>query len=145
MCVLGDPQGAVFSVFHPAGGDGPVGRGVFVWDELVTTDVDAAKTFYHEVLGWEPADIDMAMGTYTMFRRAGAVDAAGAMTKPDQMPGPAAWIVYIATDNVDGTVARAVELGAAAVLDGMDIPDVGRIAIVLDPMGGAFGLFQPAS
>ena len=143
FCALADPLGAVFSIYKPAGDEGPTSEGVFLWDELVTADVEAAKRFYREVVGWESRDVDMGTGLYTMFVREGGTDTAGAMRKPDDMPVPAAWLVYIATENVDASVARATELGATAVVDGMDIPDIGRIAVLIDPAGAVFGLFQP--
>jgi len=135
----------VFSVFKPVGEEGPTAQGVFLWDELVTADVEAARRFYHEVVGWDSRDVEMGTGPYTMFSREGGTDAAGAMRKPDDMPVPAAWLVYIGTDDVDATVTRATKLGATSVVDGMDIPTIGRIAVLIDPTGAVFGLFQPQS
>jgi predicted enzyme related to lactoylglutathione lyase len=144
FCVIADPQGAVLSVYQPAG-EGPLAEGVFVWDELMTADVEAAKSFYADAVGWSTSDMSIGGGTYTMFRRAGDVDAAGCMTKPADNPGPSQWLVYIGTDDVDGTVARAKKLGATTFVEGMDIPSVGRISVLADPAGAAFGLFQPES
>jgi predicted enzyme related to lactoylglutathione lyase len=142
MAVIADPQGAVFSVFTPETEMTP-SEGTFAWDELMTTDVDAAKSFYGEVVGWTTGEMDMGpAGTYTLFRRAGDVDSAGLMKKSDDMPMPAAWLTYVATDDVDATAARAGELGGSTVVEPFDIMDVGRIAIVADPAGGVFGLWK---
>lgn len=140
MAVIADPQGAVFSAFAPTG-EGTMGEGTFVWDELVTSDVEAAKRFYGEVLGWTSRDMDMGeAGTYTMFQRAGDADAAGCLTLPDV---PTHWLPYVGTDDVDATAARASELGGTVLRDPFDVPGVGRLAIVKDPNGAVFGLFKP--
>jgi predicted enzyme related to lactoylglutathione lyase len=80
-----------------------------------------------------------------MFKRDGDVDAAGLMRKPDEQPGPPAWLTYLGTDDVDATVAKAGELGGTALMPGMDIPNVGRFAVLADPTGAVFALFKPAA
>jgi hypothetical protein len=142
MAVIADPQGAVLSAYASAG-DPPASEGTFVWDELMTSDVDAAKDFYGEVFGWTNQSMDMGEGmTYTIFKRAGDVDAAGCMRITEGMQAPPHWLPYVATDDVDATVARAKELGATIFQEGMDVPGVGRIAVVQDPVGAVFGLFK---
>jgi uncharacterized protein len=142
FAVIADPQGATFSIYQPAG-EGPVAQGVFVWDELLALDVEGAKSFYGAVFGWTATDMDMGeQGPYTMFRRAGDVDAAGMLKKPDGQP-PAAWVPYLATDDVAGTVKKATDLGATAFVPATDVPNVGTIAVVADPTGAVFGLFKP--
>jgi uncharacterized protein len=141
--LIADPQGADLAVFQP-GADGQMGVGVFVWDELVTSDVDAAKAFYGEVFGWTANDSDMGGGfTYTVFKR-GEDDAAGAMPL-GEIPAPPHWLPYLATDDVDATAARAGELGATILREPWDVQDIGRLAIVQDPAGAVFGLFKPRS
>lgn len=145
MAAIADPQGAVFSVFSPFSGDGQMGEGQFVWDELVTSDVEGAKRFYKEVFGWTSRDMDMGeAGTYTMFQRAGDVDAAGAMTLPDPAPPPH-WLPYVGTDDVDATASRVPKLGGTVIREPFDVSSVGRIAIVKDPNGAVFGLFTPSN
>jgi predicted enzyme related to lactoylglutathione lyase len=148
MAVIRDPQGAVFSLFTPAG-EPPTAEGVFVWDELLTTDVEAAKQFYGEVVGWTAAEMDMGeMGTYVMCR-SGDLDRAGMMTIPRGAEAPPHWLVYLSTDDVDATLKKAKQLGATVYMEPMDIPGIGRLAWLADPTGAAFGLFkgseQPAS
>ena len=76
FAVIADPAGAAVSIYQPEG-EGPVSEGVFVWDELVTSDVEAAKAFYTKVLGWTTADMDMGeAGVYTLLR-SGEADRAG--------------------------------------------------------------------
>jgi predicted enzyme related to lactoylglutathione lyase len=145
FAVIADPQGAVLSAFAPAG-EAPQPEGVFVWDELTTSDPEAATSFYGEVFGWSAHGMDMGeMGTYTIFRRAGDVDVAGCMRTPEGMEAPPHWLAYIGVDDIDATTARAKELGATIYVEPTDIPNVGRFSIVQDPAGAVFGLFRPTS
>jgi predicted enzyme related to lactoylglutathione lyase len=143
MVVIADPQGAAISAFTPQG-DVPQSEGVFVWDELLTTDVTGAKGFYSEIFGWTSSDEEMGeMGTYTLFKRTGGVDAAGCMQKPPDLPVPAAWMTYIGTDDVDATAQKAKSLGATIQVPPMDIPNnIGRFAVLIDPVGAAVGIFK---
>jgi predicted enzyme related to lactoylglutathione lyase len=141
MALVSDPQGAVFSVFAPVA-DPPTAQGVFVWDELITTDIDAAKPFYRELFGWEAHDVDGITGAYTLFR-SGEVDRAGGMQRRQDMTDvPPHWLSYVATDDVDATLARADSLGAHTAFGPVDVPDQGRIAVLIDPTGAPFALFK---
>ena len=145
MVVIADPQGAVFSAFASASpGEGSSAEGAFVWDELLTTDVDGAKSFYGEIFGWTTTDMDVGESeTYTLFQRAGDVSTAGCMAKPADLPVPAAWITYIGTDDVDATTEKAPSLGARVQVPPMDIPnDIGRFSVLIDPTGAAIGVFK---
>jgi predicted enzyme related to lactoylglutathione lyase len=140
LAVRADGQGAAIAAIQPSG-EGPSPEGVFVWDELTTTDVDAAKRFYGDVFGWRSADADMGTGPYTLFKHGGDADAAGLMRTPDRDPSPPHWMTYVATPDVDATAARAGEAGGALYVPGMDIPKVGRFAVLADPTGAVFGIF----
>ncbi len=143
FAVIADPQGAVFSAFQ-AEGEAPTPEGVFLWDELLAIDIEAAKSFYGSVLGWTTEPMEMAGGsTYTLFK-AGDQMVGGLMLKPEQAgPGPAAWMTYLATDDVDATAARAQKLGGSVLQPAFDVPTVGRIAVIADPTGAVVGLFKP--
>jgi predicted enzyme related to lactoylglutathione lyase len=143
MAVIADPQGAVIAAFSPQG-DAPQNGGTFVWDELLTTDVDDAKRFYGEVFGWTSEDKPMGPATYTIFKRAGDTDVGGLMQRPRE-DIPVHWTTYIATQDADATVARAKELGATILSEPMDVPKMGRFAIIQDPTGAVFGIWQSAS
>jgi uncharacterized protein len=145
MAVIADPEGASLSAFQASGeADSPPAEGVFVWDELMTRDVEDAKRFYGDVFGWTSKDMDMgAIGTYTLFKRAGDADVGGLMRAPEGLDAPPNWLVYIATDDVDETVARATELGGSERQAAMDIPTVGRVAVLGDPVGAVFAAFKP--
>jgi uncharacterized protein len=146
FALIADPQGAAVSAYASTG-EPPAGTGVFVWDELMTSDPEAAAGFYGEVFGWTSrAAMDLGeMGTYTIFSRGEDDDVAGCVQTPAGVQAPPHWLVYVGVDDVDATVARAKELGATVLQEATDIPDVGRLAVVQDPAGAVFGLFRPTS
>jgi predicted enzyme related to lactoylglutathione lyase len=140
IAIIADPQGAYVSAFEPEG-EGPVPEGVFVWDELGTTDIDGAQRFYEEVFGWTTSDMGPDYGGYRIFNR-GETGIGGLMTLPDNSI-PAHWQPYIAVDDPDATAAKAAELGGSTLAEPMDVPKVGRIAVLRDPQGATFGIIRP--
>ena len=146
FALISDPQGGVVSAFAPKPqGEGELGEGVFVWDELHTSDPAAAKSFYGEVLGWTARDEDMGGFAYTIFQNRAGTDVAGCSQLREGEPGTN-WLVYIGTDDIDATTARAKELGATVHVEPMDIPnDIGRFSVLQDPAGAVFGLYKPGS
>jgi hypothetical protein len=145
MVVIGDPQGAILAAMSSEADtqEMPPAEGVFVWDELGTTDVEAAKAFYGEVFGWTTEDMDMGPnGVYTIFNRGGGEQVGGAMTLPEGAPHPY-WLTYVGSDDVDGCVERAAKAGGSTIMEPADVPTVGRLAILRDPQGAVFGLFKP--
>ena len=145
FALIADPQGATVPAFTPQGEGGELGEGVFVWDELHTSDPAAAKSFYGEVFGWSASDQDMGGMTYTIFKRAGDIDVGGCMQLEEGMQAPPHWLVYISTRDIDATTARAKELGATVFVEPTDVPNMGRFSVVQDPAGAVFGLFQGTS
>jgi uncharacterized protein len=126
--------------------EGPPAEGTFAWDELATSDVGGAKKFYGDIFGWKSRDMDMGGGmVYTIFERPGGGDAGGCMALTEDMKSnnvPPNWLVYLGTEDVDGTTGKAKELGATVFMPPTDIPNVGRFAVLQDPTGAAFALFK---
>jgi uncharacterized protein len=117
----------------------------FVWYELMTSDAKAAKAFYTKVVGWGTEDMPMPGMTYTMLKSGGA-NAAGLFELTDEMTkmgAQPAWVGYIGVENVDKAAEKVKSLGGAVHRPPSDIPHVGRFAIVADPQGAMFALFQP--
>jgi uncharacterized protein len=136
-----DPDGALISAFTPAY-ESPAPTGVFVWNELLASDIERAKSFYAAVFGWTAEEMDMGeAGVYTLFNKADGENAGGAMQKPD---APAAWYPYLAADDVDAGVDKARKLGAQIFAEPVDVETVGRVAVLADPTGATFGLYKPA-
>ena len=140
MAIIADPQGAYISLYQPES-DGPAAEGVFVWDELGTTDVEGAQRFYEQVFGWTTSEMGPEYGGYRIFNRA-ETGIAGLMSLPDDSIPPH-WQPYVAVDDPDRTAAKAAELGGSALLEPMDVPAVGRIAVLSDPQGATFGIIKP--
>jgi uncharacterized protein len=140
MAILADPQGAYIGVYRPEREE-PAAEGVFVWDELGTTDADDAQRFYGEVFGWTTSDMGPEYGGYRIFNR-GETGIAGVMTLPDSTMPPH-WQPYVAVDDPDATTAKAKELGGSALMEPMDVPKVGRLAVLRDPQGATFGIIRP--
>ena len=121
-------------------------RGRFVWYELMTTDPEAAKTFYTTLTGWTTENWEGGPAPYTMWVN-GKTSIGGVMQLPDdarQQGASPHWLAYIATPSVDDTIKEAQESGATVRMGPMDIPTVGRIAVMTDPQGAVFAAYTPA-
>ena len=140
LAIIGDPQGAYVGVYEPER-DAPAAEGVFVWDELGTTDVDGAQRFYEQVFGWTTNELGPEYGGYRIFNRA-ETGIAGLMSVPDESIPPH-WQPYVAVDDPDRTTANAIQLGGSALMEPMDVPNVGRIAVLRDPQGATLGIIRP--
>jgi predicted enzyme related to lactoylglutathione lyase len=136
FAVLGDPQHATYGVLSSPN-DAPTG--LFVWDELHAADVEAAKNYYGDLVGWATSSF---MEGYDVFN-AGETMIAGLMPKNEGMPA-AAWLSYIAVDDTDAATATAQELGATVMLEPTTMENVGRFSVLADPTGAAFGLHESA-
>lgn len=118
--------------------------GRFVWYELVTTDPEAAQSFYSDVIGWSTAPFEGTEMPYTMWV-VGDDPIGGVMQMPPEageQDVPPHWIAYVGVDDVDATSRKAGELGATIVVEPRDIPDVGRFAILHDPQGATIAIYK---
>jgi hypothetical protein len=116
-------------------------RGRFIWHELVTTDPEAAATFYSKVVPWKTQD--SGLPSYTLWM-AGKTQIGGLTGLPESGAGtPPHWIIYIATPDVDATVVDAESLGGKVVKEPTDIPNMGRFAVMTDPQGATFAVYTP--
>jgi predicted enzyme related to lactoylglutathione lyase len=121
--------------------------GQFIWYEIITSDVEAAKSFYRGVVGWETKDAGMPGMAYTLLS-AGTTQVGGLMAIPDEarkMGVPPCWTGYILVEDVDRAAARVKAAGGAVHRAAADIPEVGRFAVVADPQGAVFILFKGAN
>jgi predicted enzyme related to lactoylglutathione lyase len=108
--------------------------GVPCWSEVSTPDLDTTRNFYGPLFGWTvvPASVE----GYEMFYL-GDRAVAGIRASPE-----VGWLPYVASDDVDADVATTVENGGAVVIAAAELTDAARIAVVSDPAGAAFGLWQ---
>lgn len=142
MAIAHDPTGGFFALWQPRAHIGAAivnEPGSLCWSELNVRDVDTAITFYERVFGFTTS----RSAEYNEF----AVDGrtiAGCMAMPEGVPAevPTNWLVYFAVDDTDAAVVRAQELGASVMMPAMDIPDVGRFAVLGDPQGAVFAVIK---
>ncbi len=114
----------------------------FVWHEIYAPSTEASVEFYTKALDFGTSAMSMGeMGDYTMLTRDGAPIAGVVST--DQMPGiPPHWSTYIGVDDVDQRIAKCEEHGGKLIHRPMDVPTVGRMALIQDPGGATFWLFK---
>jgi predicted enzyme related to lactoylglutathione lyase len=119
--------------------------GAFAWIELSTTDQKGAKAFYSSLFGWTFQDSPMGPDdVYTMFSLNGNVCSAVYTIRGDElaMGVPSHWNLYIAVESADDTAKLAGELGAKVLAPPFDVSTYGRMAVLQDPTGAVFSLWQ---
>lgn len=119
--------------------------GTFCWVELGTSDQAAAKQFYSQLFGWETSDSPIGDGqTYTMLRVRGK-DTGGLYQQDPRQRGqgvPSHWLSYVSVESADDAAKKAASLGGTVIATPFDVMDVGRMAVVNDPSGATFALWQ---
>jgi hypothetical protein len=140
-----DTLGAAFALWQP--GKPEEGKfsdkvGGFCWNELLTSDDGKSVDFYAKLAGFTDAPMDMGpMGTYHVLSTNGKDR--GGLVKAPMPDAPALWVPYINVPSADATIAKATKLGANVIVPASDVPNVGRIAVFIDPQGVPLGLLQP--
>ncbi|HET7411607.1 MAG TPA: VOC family protein [Pararhizobium sp.] len=119
----------------------------FFWYQLMTSDLDAAKAFYTDVVGWrpEPFEGQAGMPPYIVLH-AGERGVAGMMTIPEEARAggmPPCWLGYIHVDDADAATDAVKNAGGKVLRGPDDIPGVGRSSVVTDPQGATFLLMAP--
>jgi uncharacterized protein len=118
--------------------------GTFCWNELATTNLEEAKKFYTQLLGWTLKESKAAGMVYNEIvaagREAGGMYQMGAECGGGD--GRSQWITYVAVDDVDAKAKRVEELGGKVTVPPMDIPNVGRFCVISDPTGATISLIK---
>ncbi|GAA3707382.1 VOC family protein [Zhihengliuella alba] len=117
-------------------------NGTPTWVDVSLPDVDASKDFYSSLFGWTFEDQGEDYGHYYMVQTADGHVLGGAMAAAPDDPTPPAWTVYLATDDLTGTLERAKEAGGTVLLDAMPTGELGTMAVVAAPSGAVFGLWE---
>jgi predicted enzyme related to lactoylglutathione lyase len=149
MAIFADPTGAAISVWKPGAHTGAQlcnEPDTWSWNELMTRDVDAAKTFYTAVFGWSYDPQDMGpMGTYNVIEGGENNGWGGLMSMPPDMPDqvPNHWAVYFIVADIEASLAKVKDNGGDIANGPMTIPGVGTTAILHHPAGGSFAMMQP--
>ncbi len=143
MGILQDPTGGTLAVWQPGTHSGAqrVGEpGAICWLELSTNDAEKAGRFYSGVFGWGLKPDPQ----YTEITRAGT-PMGGIMPMPPEMRGvPPHWSVYFMVADCDASADKAKSLGGTVGFGPKDIEKVGRFAVIQDPQGASFCIFQPS-
>ena len=123
----------------------PPAEGTPIWFELSATDQNAAQAFYEAVAGWHVAPSPMPEHGGYRIAEADGTPVAGIRQSMPATPDFPGWAVYLATRDVDALAARVTDLGGHVRFGPVDIPHVGRFALVSDPQGVVFAVMRPAN
>jgi predicted enzyme related to lactoylglutathione lyase len=147
MAVIQDPTGAIFCLWQANRtlGIGVTGvEGTLCWADLSSPNPERAKQFYEGLFGWNIAASETDSSGYLHVQNGeeyiGGIPPA---TYRDPKVHPY-WLLYFFVEDVDASAAKAEELGATIQTAPMNIPNVGRMAIVADPQGAVFSIFGAA-
>lgn len=116
--------------------------GRFLWHELMTTEPQAALTFYPKVVGWKTQAWEQNADYKLWVAKSGPVG--GMMQLPESTRSAGAkshWLPYAGTPDIAATVSQATGLGALVLVPVSEIPNGGRYAVLADPQGAMFGLY----
>ena len=146
MAFVADPQGVPLYLMQPEGEESQSfakhepREGHCAWNELVTSDAVAAKTYYGDLFGWDKTDeMDMGeMGLYEMYSVNGYTLGA-IMPKPDMMP-TSMWVYYLRVPEIDAAAAYVSDNGGTLLNGPMEIPGGEYIIQAIDPQGAMFAL-----
>lgn len=144
MAVLRDPQGAMFSIWEPKTHIGTRITGVdgtLCWADLNTPDPEAAGKFYGSLFGWE---LESGSTGYRHLKNGEEPIGGIPPGRPDSPPAPAHWMPYFLTSRADATAAKADSAGSRLFMPPTSMENVGRIAIISDPQGAVFAIFEPS-
>jgi predicted enzyme related to lactoylglutathione lyase len=116
--------------------------GTFSWVDLATSDADGAKAFYGGLLGWDFEDMPVPDSPPYSMASVGGRTVAAVYAKRDDS-APPAWLSYVTVQDADAVAGRAKELGATVISEPFDVMQAGRMAVLQDPTGGVFAVWQP--
>jgi uncharacterized protein len=120
--------------------------GTFSWADLTTPDQDDAKRFYSALFGWEANDSPVGDGIVYSMMRLGDDDVAAISPQPQQQREagvPPMWNSYVTVESADASAERAAGLGATVHAPPFDVMDAGRMAVIQDPQGAFFMIWEP--
>lgn len=142
MAVIQDPQGAFFMVWEPRAhiGAGLVNApGALAWNELSSSDVDASAAFYGELFGWTTEPFADSPQRYLIIKNGDRGN--GGVRELGDQPAPPHWLAYFGIDDIDDGLAKVQDLGGSKMAGPIDI-GIAKIAIVQDPQGAAFAIYD---
>jgi uncharacterized protein len=120
-------------------------HGTFHWNERLTRDAEGIKKFYQDTIGWTFDSMPTPDGKSYWIATVDGKQVGGifSIDAPEFDGVPEAWMSYLAVDDVDARVAKAVKAGAKLMRPIFDVPEVGRIAMLKEPGGAGIGWITP--
>ena len=120
-------------------------HGTFHWNERLTRDAERIKTFYRDTIGWTFDAMPTPDGNAYWIASVHGKQVGGifSIDAPEFDGVSEAWMSYLAVDNVDARVTKAVKAGAKLMRPIFDVPEVGRIAMLKEPGGAGIGWITP--
>jgi predicted enzyme related to lactoylglutathione lyase len=143
MTVVEDPTGAHVAVWQPGTSIGATlvnVPGAFCLNQLNTSDPERAAAFYTDAFGWRIDQVGTEPMPYWGIWNGPGLNG-GMMRLPEGSPAPAHWLLYFASDDLDGAVTQVGQLGGTVLVPPMAVPG-GRISVASDPQGATFGLLE---
>jgi predicted enzyme related to lactoylglutathione lyase len=141
VAAIRDPTGAIVSLWQPRARIGATlvnDVGALCWNELATADVERAKSFFGELFGWE---YEIAEGGYVSIKNAGSLNGGMREQTERERDSPPSWLPFFTVENTDKATTRAERLGGRRLMPTTKT-HVGRFAVVADPQGAAFAVFE---
>ena len=141
MAVIQDPQGAFFMVWEPRQHFGAAlvnEPGALVWNELNSSDLDAAAAFYRDLFGWTIAPFEASPDPYLSIKNGDANNGGIRELSPPGLPPH--WLVYFGCEDIDAALAKVEQGGGTKIAGPIDI-EIAKIGIVQDPQGAVFALY----
>lgn len=125
----------------------PWTHGTFYWNELRTRDAQRAMKFYREAVGWsfERSSTPDGHDYWLAMEKGKPVAGLFHLVSPQFDGVPESWMSFLAVDDVDVRVAKAVRAGAKLMMPIFDVPNVGRIAMLMEPSGAGIGWMTPVT
>lgn len=139
MVVIQDSTGANLALWQPKkhiGASIVNTVGAMSWNELYTKDVEKAKQFYADLLGWK-YEIDEKNNNYIMIKNNGRSNGGIFELTPEMGAMPSNWTVYFTVRNIKESLAKVQELGGHVYMEPKEIR-IGKIAMIADPTGASF-------
>jgi predicted enzyme related to lactoylglutathione lyase len=118
-------------------------HGRFIWYELITTEVAAAKAFYAKVVGWNAQDASTPGLAYSLFA-AGSAPVGGLMELPEdarKMGATPRWVGYVGVDDADVAAERIKHLGGTVYVAPTN-SNIGRVSVIADPQTASLGIVE---
>jgi uncharacterized protein len=141
VAAIRDPTGAIVSLWQPRARIGAAlvnDVGALCWNELATTDVERSKSFFGGLLGWE---YETAEGGYTTVKNAGRSNGGMRRLTEAERAIPPNWLPYFTVESADEATIRSEQLGGRGLLATTAV-SMGRFAVIADPQGAPFAVFQ---